>query len=88
MLAHGFLKVLVRRGDDAHRHRTARLAADAGHLAVLEQAQERGAQVYLCGITVAAVDAMPAYLKLGIRTFSAEPAALLPLKKLLMEQEL
>ena len=45
-------------------------------------------QVYLCGITVAAVDAMPAYLKLGIRTFSAEPAALLPLKKLLMEQEL
>jgi phosphate acetyltransferase len=41
VLAHGFLKVLVRRGDDAHRHRTARLAADAGHLAVLEQAQER-----------------------------------------------
>ena len=55
---------------------------------ILEQAQEHGAQVYLCGITVAAVDAMPAYLKLGIRTFSAEPAALLPLKKLLMEQEL
>lgn len=55
---------------------------------ILEQAQERGAQVYLCGITVAAVDAMPTYLKLGIRTFSAEPAALLPLKKLLMEQEL
>ena len=54
----------------------------------IEQAQEHGAQVYLCGITVAAVDAMPAYLKLGIRTFSAEPAALLPLKKLLMEQEL
>ena len=55
---------------------------------ILEQAQEHGAQVYLCGITVAAVDTMPAYLKLGIRTFSAEPAALLPLKKLLMEQEL
>ena len=55
---------------------------------ILEQAREHGAQVYLCGITVAAVDAMPAYLKLGIRTFSAEPAALLPLKKLLMEQEL
>ena len=55
---------------------------------LLAQAQEHGAQVYLCGITVAAVDAMPAYLKLGIRTFSAEPAALLPLKKLLMEQEL
>lgn len=55
---------------------------------ILAQAQEHGAQVYLCGITVAAVDAMPAYLKLGIRTFSAEPAALLPLKKLLMEQEL
>lgn len=55
---------------------------------ILEQAQEHGAQVYLCGITVAAVDAMPAYLKLGIRTFSAEPAVLLPLKKLLMEQEL
>ncbi len=42
---------------------------------ILEQAQEHGAQVHLCGITVAAVDAMPAYLKLGIRTFSAEPAA-------------
>jgi|GEM_PF-82008 len=55
---------------------------------ILEHAREHGAQVYLCGITVAAVDAMPAYLKLGIRTFSAEPAALLPLKKLLMEQEL
>ena len=40
---------------------------------ILEQAQEHGAQVHLCGITVAAVDAMPAYLKLGIRTFSAEP---------------
>ena len=25
---------------------------------ILEQAQEHGAQVYLCGITVAAVDAM------------------------------
>ena len=31
---------------------------------------------------------MPEYLKLGVRTFSAEPAALLPLKKLLMEQEI
>ena len=46
VLAHGFLKVLVRRGDDAHRHRTARLAADAGHLAVLEQAQERNLRVH------------------------------------------
>ena len=42
----------------------------------------------VCGITVAAVSAMPAYLKIGVRTFSAEPAALLPLKKLLMEQEI
>ena len=42
----------------------------------------------LSGITVAAVSAMPEYLKLGVRTFSAEPAALLPLKKLLMEQEI
>ena len=55
---------------------------------ILEQANAHGVQVYLCGITVAAVSAMPAYLKLGIRTFSAEPAALLPLKKLLMEQTL
>ena len=46
VLAHGFLKVLVRRGDDAHRHRTARLPADAGHLAVLEQAQERNLRVH------------------------------------------
>ena len=55
---------------------------------ILEQAIPRGVSVYLCGITVAAVSAMPAYLKMGIRTFSAEPAALLPLKKLLMEQEI
>lgn len=46
VLAYGFLEVLVRRGDDAHRHRTARLAADAGHLAVLEQAQERNLRVH------------------------------------------
>jgi len=54
---------------------------------ILEEAQARGMQVYLCGITVAAVSAMPAYLKLGVRTFSAEPAAIMPLKRLLMEQE-
>lgn len=55
---------------------------------ILADAAPRGVQVYLCGITVAAVSAMPAYLKIGVRTFSAEPAALLPLKKLLMEQEI
>lgn len=54
---------------------------------VVEQAAARSVPVYVCGITVAAVSAMPEYLKLGVRTFSAEPAALLPLKKLLMEQE-
>ena len=54
---------------------------------VVEQAAARSVPVYICGITVAAVSAMPEYLKLGVRTFSAEPAALLPLKKLLMEQE-
>ena len=53
---------------------------------VVDAAAARGVQVYLCGITVAAVKAMPEYLKLGVRTFSVEPAALLPLKKLLMEQ--
>ena len=55
---------------------------------ILDAAKPRGVAVYLCGITVAAVNAMPAYLKMGIRTFSAEPAALLPLKKLLMDQEI
>ena len=55
---------------------------------VVEQAAARRVPVYICGITVAAVSAMPEYLKLGVRTFSAEPAALLPLKKLLMEQEI
>ena len=54
---------------------------------VVEQAAARSVPVYICGITVAAVSAMPEYLRLGVRTFSAEPAALLPLKKLLMEQE-
>ena len=47
-----------------------------------------GGLVYLCGITVASVDQMPAYLHLGIRHFATEPAALLPLKKRLMEEDL
>ena len=55
---------------------------------ILQTAIAHSVTVYLCGITVAAVSAMPAYLKIGVRTFSAEPAALLPLKKLLMEQEI
>ena len=55
---------------------------------IVEQAKQRGVQVILCGVTVAAVAAMPEYLKLGIRTFSAEPAAILPLKKVMMEQEI
>ena len=55
---------------------------------ILEQAREHGAQVYLCGITVASVDQMPAYLHLGVHHFAAEPAALLPLKKRLMQENL
>lgn len=47
-----------------------------------------GVRVYLCGITVASVDQMPAYLHLGVHHFAAEPAALLPLKKQLMEENL
>ena len=55
---------------------------------VLRQAEGTGVLVYLCGITVASVDQMPAYLHLGIRHFATEPAALLPLKKRLMEEDL
>ena len=55
---------------------------------VLRQAEPTGVLVYLCGITVESVDQMPAYLHLGIRRFCAEPAALLPLKKRLMEETL
>ena len=55
---------------------------------VLDAAQAHGVTVYLCGITVENYTALPAYLQLGIRNFCTEPAALLPLKKLLMEQTL
>lgn len=55
---------------------------------VLQQAEAHGVLVYLCGITIATYDQMPTYLRLGIRNFSVEPAALLPLKRLLMAQDL
>ena len=55
---------------------------------VLRQAEGTSVRVYLCGITVASVDQMPAYLHLGVHHFAAEPAALLPLKKRLMEENL
>ena len=55
---------------------------------VVEQARGRGVEVYLCGITVASIARIPVYLHLGIRAFSVEPAALLPLKKLLMAEDL
>ena len=55
---------------------------------VLRQAEGTSVRVYLCGITVASVDQMPAYLHLGVHHFAAEPAALLPLKKRLMEEDL
>ena len=54
----------------------------------LEQAKARGAEVYLCGLTVDCLDRIPTYLRLGVRTFSVEPAALLPLKKRLLEMDL
>ncbi|EFB76409.1 putative PEP-binding protein [Subdoligranulum variabile] len=55
---------------------------------VLQQAEARGVEVYLCGITVESIARIPVYLHLGIRTFSVEPAAILPLKKLLMQEDL
>lgn len=55
---------------------------------VLQQAQGRGVEVYLCGITIESISLIPVYLRLGVRTFSVEPAALLPLKKLLMNEDL
>lgn len=54
----------------------------------LEQAEARGVEVYLCGITIESISHIPVYLHLGVRNFSVEPAALLPLKKLLMEEDL
>ena len=42
--------------------------------------------VYLCGITVENYPLLPTYLALGIHNFCVEPAALLPLKKLLLKQ--
>ncbi len=55
---------------------------------VLQQAGARGVEVYLCGITIESIPRIPIYLHLGVRNFSVEPAALLPLKKLLMEEDL
>lgn len=55
---------------------------------VVVQARAHNVETYLCGITVESMPYIPVYLHLGIHTFSVEPAALLPLKKLLMEQEL
>lgn len=55
---------------------------------VLDQALPRGVPVYLCGITVETLNCLPVYLRLGMRWFSMEPAALLPAKKLLLEQDL
>lgn len=55
---------------------------------VVQQARASGVEVYLCGITIASISRIPTYLHLGIRAFSVEPAALLPLKKLLMEVDL
>ena len=37
---------------------------------------------------MASISRIPVYLRLGVRAFSVEPAALLPLKKLLMEVDL
>lgn len=54
----------------------------------LQQAEARGVEVYLCGITIESIPRIPVYLHLGIRTFSVEPAAILPLKKLLMQEDL
>ena len=55
---------------------------------VVQQAKAHGVEVYLCGITIESISRIPVYLHLGVRTFSVEPAALLPLKKLLMEETL
>lgn len=55
---------------------------------VVEQAARHNVETYLCGITVESIPYIPVYLHLGVHTFSAEPAALLPLKKLLMEERL
>ena len=53
---------------------------------VLQTAIAHSVTVYLCGITVENYPQLTAYLSLGIHNFCVEPAALLPLKKLLLEQ--
>ena len=55
---------------------------------VMEQAHKHNVEAYLCGITVESLPYIPPYLHQGVYTFSVEPAALLPLKKLLMEETL
>ena len=53
---------------------------------VLQTAIAHSVTVYLCGITVENYPQLTTYLSLGIHNFCVEPAALLPLKKLLLEQ--
>lgn len=55
---------------------------------VMDQAQAHNVEAYLCGITVESIPYIPVYLHQGVHTFSVEPAALLPLKKRLMEEDL
>ena len=54
---------------------------------VLQTAIAHSVTVYLCGITVENYRRLTAYLSMGIHNFCVEPAALLPLKKLLLEAE-
>ena len=53
---------------------------------ILQTAIAHSVTVYLCGITVENYPLLPTYLALGIHNFCVEPAALLPLKKLLLKQ--
>lgn len=55
---------------------------------VLEVAQRTKTPVYLCGLTRAAIPAVPAYLKIGARAFCTEVAYLNDLKAQLLETDL
>lgn len=55
---------------------------------VLDAAISHGVPLHLCGIMQGDLPAMPAYMRIGIRSFCVEPAHLNPLKRTLLDVDL
>lgn len=76
------------RKDDPDRYRVDDPAVLRLVQGVMEAAARHNAPAGICGITELELPAIPAYLGIGVRYFCTENACLVPLKRLLMEQDL